>query len=57
MIDSNDIIRDLEKRLGSISQDSKTIHVGEVVKNSDGIITASGLSEVTMGEMVELDKG
>lgn len=57
MIDSNDIIKQLEHRLGKISQNSKTEHVGEVVKNSDGVIAASGLSNVTMGEMVEFDNG
>lgn len=57
MIDSNDIINQLEKRLGTLSQDSKTEHIGEVIKNSDGVIIASGLSKVTMGEMVEFEKG
>ncbi len=56
MIDSNDIIKQLEQRLGKISQNSKTEHVGEVIRNSDGVITASGLSKVTMGEMVTVGK-
>lgn len=56
MIDSNEIIKQLEHRLGTISQSSKTEHVGEVVKNSDGVVTASGLSKVTMGEMVDIGK-
>ncbi len=56
MIDSNDIIKQLEERLGKISQNSKTEHVGEVIKNSDGVIVASGLSKVTMGEMVDIGK-
>ncbi|HSW47884.1 MAG TPA: F0F1 ATP synthase subunit alpha [Candidatus Saccharimonadales bacterium] len=57
MIDSNDIIKQLESRLSKISQNAKTEHVGEVVKNSDGVVIASGLSKVTMGEMVEFDNG
>lgn len=57
MIDSNDIIKQLEKRLSSTSQGVKTEHVGEVIANNDGVITASGLSKVTLGEMVEFDKG
>src|SRR5688572_5634885 len=57
MIDSADIIKQLEKRLGTFEQDSKTEHIGIVEKNSDGVISASGLSKVSMGEMVEFEKG
>src|SRR5437660_1292974 len=57
MIDSANIIKQLEKRLGTISVDSKVEHIGSVIKNNDGVITASGLSKITMGEMVEFDKG
>ena len=57
MIDSKDIIKKLEKRLGTTTQNIKTEHVGQVLKNSDGVILASGLSRVTMGEMVEFGKG
>lgn len=56
MIDSQKIIKQLEERLGSMNLDPKTEHVGTVIKNSDGVITASGLSRVTMGEMVEIEK-
>ena len=55
MINSADIIKQLEKRLGDVSQNSKTTHTGIVEKNSDGVVIASGLSDVTMGEMVEFD--
>jgi F-type H+/Na+-transporting ATPase subunit alpha len=57
MIDSNDIIKQLEKRLSATTLGAKTEHVGKVVANNDGVITASGLSKVTLGEMVEFDKG
>ncbi len=57
MIDSQDIIKQLEKKLSNTSFDTKTEHVGTVEANNDGVITASGLSKVTMGEMVEFDKG
>jgi F-type H+/Na+-transporting ATPase subunit alpha len=57
MINSADIIKQLEKRLGTIEKDGKTEHVGVVEKNSDGVIIASGLSKVSMGEMVEFEKG
>jgi F-type H+/Na+-transporting ATPase subunit alpha len=57
MIDSNEIIKQLEKRLSSTSLGAKSEHVGEVVSNNDGVISASGLSRVTLGEMVEFEKG
>lgn len=55
MIDSSEIIKKLETRLGDFSQNSKKEHIGIVEKNSDGVILASGLSNVTMGEMVEFE--
>lgn len=57
MINSDDIIKQLERKLGTISYGAKSEHVGEVVTNNDGVITATGLSKVTMGEMVKFDKG
>ncbi len=57
MINSQDIINQLEKKLSNTSFDTKTEHVGTVEANNDGVITASGLSKVKMGEMVEFDKG
>ncbi len=57
MINSQDIIKQLEKKLSNTSFDAKTEHIGTVEANNDGVITASGLSKVTMGEMVEFDKG
>src|SRR5438046_1464801 len=57
MIDSNEIIKQLEKRLQDFSADSKTQNIGTVEKNSDGVITASGLSQAVMGEIVEFEKG
>lgn len=52
MINSNEIIEKLEKRLMTFSNDPKTDNVGKVIKNTDGVITASGLSRVGMGEIV-----
>ena len=57
MIDSNEIIKQLEKRLSSTSMSAKSEHVGVVVSNNDGVISASGLSRVTLGEMVEFENG
>lgn len=56
MINSDDIIKQLEKRLGEFSSDAKVQNVGTVATNNDGVVTASGLSLVQMGEIVEFDK-
>ncbi len=57
MIDSNDIIKQLENRVKGFSYDSKTENVGVVEKNFDGVITASGLSKAVMGERVVFGNG
>lgn len=57
MINSNDIIKQLEKKLSTTSMSAKSDHVGEVVSNNDGVILASGLSRVALGEMVEFANG
>jgi F-type H+-transporting ATPase subunit alpha len=57
MINDQDIIKQLEKRLSNFNADAKTEHVGIVERNNDGVITATGLSKVTMGEMVEFETG
>src|SRR5438045_816631 len=57
MIDENKIIADLEKNLMTWGTDPKTQNVGMVEKNTDGVITASGLSKATMGERVVFEDG
>jgi len=52
MINSDEIIKQLEKRLTTFSLDQKVQNVGKVVKNTDGVIIASGLSKAFMGELV-----
>lgn len=52
MIESEEIIKQLEKRLATFSQDQKVQNVGFVQKNSDGVVVATGLSKVVMGEIV-----
>lgn len=56
MIDTDDIIKQLEKRLVNF-EDQKISNIGIVEKNQDGVITASGLSKAMMGELVSFDKG
>ena len=56
-IDSKTIIEQLEKRLESYRGDVKTRNVGVIQKNTDGVITASGLSQAQMGEIMEFEDG
>jgi len=57
MIDNNKIIESIEKRLMSFGEDSKTRNVGEVIRNTDGVIVASGLSKTSIGEIVHFKNG
>lgn len=57
MIDSQDILKQLETRIRTFSKDKNVENIGIVEKNSDGVISCSGLSEVGMGEIVSFDKG
>jgi len=57
MIKSDDIITQLEKKLSSFSSDVKIQNIGIVEKNGDGVVIASGLSEILMGEKVYFENG
>ncbi|KKQ37588.1 MAG: ATP synthase subunit alpha [Candidatus Levybacteria bacterium GW2011_GWC2_37_7] len=57
MIDNNKIIGTLEKILTAYGGDVKIQNVGTVIKNTDGVITASGLSRAIMGEKVIFEDG
>ncbi|MCL5439046.1 MAG: F0F1 ATP synthase subunit alpha [Patescibacteria group bacterium] len=57
MIDSKNIIENLEKRLMSFGQEQKTQNVGVVEKITDGVVIASGLSKAIMGEKVQFSDG
>ncbi len=57
MIDEKNIIEELEKNLESWGKDPKVQNVGYVEKNTDGVITVTGLSKATMGERVEFENG
>ncbi len=57
MIDSKDIIKQLEDRLMTFGQDLKVQNIGRVVKNTDGVVVASGLSNAKIGEIVYLEEG
>lgn len=57
MIDNDKIIQNLEQKLMTFGNDSKTQNVGVVIKNTDGVIVASGLSRAVMGEKVLFKDG
>jgi len=57
MITSDDIIKELETGLKSYNLNPKMQNVGTVEKNNDGVIVASGLSQVEMGELVSFEDG
>lgn len=57
MIDSNDILLRLEKRLATFGDDPKTQNVGTVQKITDGVVVASGLSKAFMDEIIEFSEG
>ena len=57
MIDDSKIISELEKKLMMFGGNSKTANVGSVIKNTDGVIVASGLSKAVMGEKVIFKDG
>ena len=54
---ADEIIKNLEKKLSSFDEKMEVKNVGTVVKNTDGVITASGLSKAVMGEQVEFENG
>jgi len=57
MRDSEEIIKQLEKKLSTFSMDASAKNVGAVMKNTDGVIVASGLSKAMMSELVVFDNG
>lgn len=57
MINSEDIIKQLEENLSTFSYNSKTKNVGVVEKNTDGVVITSGLSKASMGEIVKFEDG
>src|ERR1035437_60273 len=52
MTNSEDIIKQLEKKLTGFNTDNASKNVGVVEKNTDGVIVVSGLSKAMMSELV-----
>lgn len=57
MIDNNKIIQTLEEKLMTFGEETKTQNVGNVLKNTDGVVAATGLSSAVMGEKVIFKDG
>lgn len=57
MINDEELLKQLEKNLMDFSSDEKVQNIGTVEKNTDGVITVSGLSQVGVGEQVEFKDG
>lgn len=57
MQNSDEIIKQLEKKLSDFNTNASSKNVGIVEKNTDGVIVASGLSKAVMGELVIFDNG
>jgi F-type H+/Na+-transporting ATPase subunit alpha len=55
MKQADTILEDIEKRLQSLSLDTKLENVGTVEVVGDGVVAISGLSKVAMGELVEFE--
>jgi len=57
MINDQDILKQLEKNMMDFSSDPKVLNVGTVARNTDGVVTISGLSQVGVGEQVAFADG
>lgn len=57
MTSSEEIIRKLEENLATFQYYAKTKNVGSVVRNTDGIVVAEGLSQSFLSEQVIFEDG
>lgn len=57
MKSTEDLIKQLEKKLSGFENDAASKNVGVVEKNTDGVIVATGLSKAKMGEQVVFENG
>jgi F-type H+-transporting ATPase subunit alpha len=54
---AEELVRQIEERLGAVSADPGVANVGRVVAVADGIVRAEGLSRAGYGELVEFSDG
>lgn len=57
MTKNEDIIKELEKNLASFDQRQKIKNIGFVERNSDGVVSCSGLTQAYIGEEVVFKDG
>ncbi len=57
MIDNDTLIKQVEDRLMTFQNDPKSQNVGAIERNTDGVLTLSGLSKAFMGELIEFQDG
>ncbi len=57
IINDSEILKQLEKNLMDFSSDPQIQNVGTVAKNTDGVVTVTGLSQVGVGEQVLFSDG
>ena len=57
MKSTEEIIADLQQKLKSFDLSTKLENVGVVEEVGDGVVIASGLSDIAMGELVEFEEG
>lgn len=55
MKSTDQVLQDLQKQLAILDISPKMENVGAVEMHGDGVVTASGLSKVAMGELVEFE--
>src|SRR5579871_3932173 len=55
-MNSADILKKLEKNLNGADQSPKVANVGTIERVGDGVVTASGLSQAQMGEIVTFNQ-
>ncbi len=56
-INDESILKQIERNLMDFSSDVKVQNVGKVEKNTDGVITSTGLTQAGIGEEVEFENG
>lgn len=56
-MNSQDILKKLEEKLTTFDTDTTVANVGVIEKIGDGVVTASGLSQAQMGELVAFENG
>ncbi len=54
---AEDLVRQIEERLGSLSVRPEVANMGRVIGVADGIVRADGLSRAGYGELVEFEDG